>query len=284
MNLPCLHNRCPLVIFRLCKFRLFEAAILQSKIRWGEQNVCIVDVALAKLFFPDGNVIGQQIEDHGIYNGRKAWTIVGVVAKSEGTDVDAKDHGAFQVYFPYDQRMIGQQYLLLRTRGDPLNLVPALRRVVAEVDSDVPLTDICTYPQLIDKNYQFRQLTIYLVSIYSVAALGLSIAGVYSVLAYYVAQRRRDIGIRMMLGASRMSILKLILLHGIRLAGIGVGMGMAFGVIIFYILRSVLYNTAPLDPVAISLSMLVVGLAVSTACAVPALRAIRIDPMDVLRE
>jgi putative ABC transport system permease protein len=250
----------------------------------GKANVCIVDSVLADRFFPNGNVIGQQIEDRGLYNGRKAWTIIGVVAKSEGTAVSDAGYGAYQVYFPYNQRRIGQQYLLLRARGDPMSLVRVLRRAVAEVDPDVPLTDICTYPQLIDKNYQFRKLTIYLVSIYSVAALGLSIAGVYSVLAYYVEQRRRDIGIRIMLGASRKSILELIFFRELRLAGIGAGVGLVSAVIGFYFLRSVLYNTAPLDPVVILLSLLVVGLATSAACVVPALRAIRIDPMEVLRE
>jgi putative ABC transport system permease protein len=270
--------------FRTLKIPLLEGREFTRQDRLGRQNICIVDASFAEHFFPKGNVIGQQISDYSFYNGRQTWSIIGVVANSQGAAVGSSAYGAFQVYFPYGQRIIGQQYLVLRTYGNPLTLVPELHRVIADIDPNVPLAEVCTLDQVIEGNYAFRRLAIYLVSIYSVAALFLSMAGIYSLQAYYVTQRRRDIGLRILLGAGRDSVLRLVFFHGLRLAAIGAAIGTIGAMVGFHMLRSYLYNTASIDWISILLSVIVVGAAASLACVTPALRAIRIDPVNVLKE
>jgi predicted permease len=270
--------------FHTVQIPLLQGRAFTKEDREGSQKVCIVDKAFADRFFPEKSALGQQIIDSSFFSGRQISTIVGVVANSQGEKVDTTAHPAFQIYFPYDQRNSYQQYLLLRTRGNPTSLVPELQRAISEIDPEIPLTEVAPYTQVIEENYTSRKLAIDLVSIYSIAALLLSMAGIYSLQAYYVVQRRRDVGIRIMLGSNRGLILKYIFSYGMRLAGIGVLIGVVSAVLVFFILRSFLYHIAPLDPIAILVSVVVVEITAAMACLIPSLRALQIDPMKVLRE
>jgi predicted permease len=248
------------------------------------QKVCIVDRAFADHFFPNNTAIGQQIEEGSLFSGTNTWTIIGIVAKSAGDAIGTPAYGAFQVYFPYTQRNIGQQYVVLRTYGNPIDIIPLLNRSVESIDPDVPLAEVATFDQLISNHYRFRKLSIYLVSIFGVASLALSVSGIYTLQTLYVEQQQKNIAIRIALGASTGSILGLVFFRGGRLALIGITFGTAIVIIVFSILHSILIDTAPINLAVILISLVAMALPIGVACVIPALRAIRIDPIRALKD
>jgi ABC-type antimicrobial peptide transport system permease subunit len=171
----------------------------------------------------------------------------------------------------------------LRTAADPQAILPAIREAVAQVNTNLPLFDVKTESQQIDRLLFQERLVARLSGFFGLLALVLACVGLYGLLSYEVSRRTREIGIRMALGARPESVLKLILRQGVVLAIIGaaVGIGVALGVTRY--LASMLYNVHANDPVtmiAVAILLMLVALA---ACYVPACRAMRVDPMVALR-
>jgi putative ABC transport system permease protein len=270
-------------------FKTLEIPLLQGRDfdeRDGErqQNVAIVDEAFASHFFPHENAVGKQFDDHPLFDVQKTWTIIGVVQTSLHNHPDNDRVAPYQVYFPYDQRAIGVEYLVLRIASDPDRLIPEIRNAVASVDPDVVVTDLKTFDDLVADKYMVRKLGTLIVSLFSCAALFLSAVGLYAVLAYSVSQRTRDIGIRIALGAQPSNILRLIIRQGLWLTCIGLGIGLVVALILGRFFESVLYRVSAADPVSLGISLLVFGIAAFLACLLPALRATRIDPIKALRQ
>jgi putative ABC transport system permease protein len=191
---------------------------------------------------------------------------------------------AFHAYFPSSQYNFDFEILILRSTGDPAALVPAIRKVVASIDPDVPVAKADTLDDLIDKKFVTRRLGVLLVSLFSGAALLLSAIGLYGVLAYSVSQRKREFGVRIALGAQSSNILKLVTRQGLKLVCIGLVVGILAALIFTRFIDSILYGVSGSDPVALGLAVLVLGLAALLACLLPALRATRISPITALRE
>jgi ABC-type antimicrobial peptide transport system permease subunit len=249
------------------------------------QHVVIVDTALAQRFFPRDNPIGKQIEYLGAdSDDQKVWTIVGVVEPSRH---NAPDHALapYQAYFPYSQRDdIYRAFLLLRTEQAAATLAPAIQKIVASIDPEVPADRIMKLDGLIARGSATKRLSALLVSIISGAALLLSAVGLYGVLAYSVSQRRRELGVRIALGARSLNILKLVVTRGLKLAALGLAIGLISALLLARFIESVLYGISGNDPIALCLATLVLGFAAALACLLPALRAIRINPITALRE
>jgi len=252
--------------------------------RADTQHVVIIDRVLAQHFFPGEDPIGKQIEYLSDSDDQKTWTIVGIV---EHVQHNAPDHrlAPYQAYFPYGQRdNLYRAFLLLRTDQQPATLAPAIKNIVASIDPDVPADRICKLDDLIAGKSAVRRLSAFLVTIISGAALCLSAVGLYGVIAYSVAQRRRELGVRIALGAQSSNILKLVLLRGLRLVGLGLVIGLAVALLLVRFIESALYGIPSNDPIALCLAVLILGVAAFSACLLPALRAIRINPITALRE
>jgi putative ABC transport system permease protein len=271
--------------FKTMEIPLIEGRDFNAGDRLETQHVVIVDTALAQRFFPGKNPIGKQIEY--LWAGssdQKVWTIVGVVQNSRH---NGPDHvvAPYQAYFPCSQRdNLYRGFLLLRTKNDPAALGAAVRRIVQEVDPDVPVTQIMTFDQLMADRSWTRELGISLVGIFSGVALLLSAVGLYGVLAYSVGQRTREIGVRLALGAQSVNILGLVISQGLRLVAIGLIIGLISTLILDRFIESILYGVSGNDPLTLGLAILILGSAGTLACLIPALAAIRINPISALRE
>jgi putative ABC transport system permease protein len=270
--------------FKTVEIPLLHGRDFDDRDKEGHQNVVIVDNAFAQRFFPNESAIGKQIDDHPMFDVPRTWTIVGVVQTSLHNHPDNDRAAPFQFYFPYDQRAIGLEYLVLRTPGDPSALISEVRRAVASVDSDVVITEFETFDELVADKYMVRRLGTLVLSLFSCAALGLSAVGLYGLLAYSVSQRTRDIGIRIALGAQSLNILKLVIQQGVRLIFMGLLAGVAVALIGGRFIEGILYGVSAADPISLGTSLLVLGFAALLACLIPTLRATRINPIKALRE
>jgi putative ABC transport system permease protein len=159
-----------------------------------------------------------------------------------------------------------------------------LRKAVAEIDPDLPLTDIGLFDDLIAKVFATKRLAVTVVSIFSGAALLLAAVDLYAVLSYAVSQRTREIGVRMALGAQTSDILGLVTRQGLKIVSIGLLIGFLTSFALIHFIKSILFEVSPSDPIALGSSVLALGLAALLACLLPAFRATRISPITALKE
>jgi predicted permease len=270
--------------FKTLEIPFLEGRDIDERDRSGQPYVAIVDEAFAKHFFPGESALGKQIEDHLPYDIAKIWTIVGVVKSSLLNHPDNVGTPPFSIYFPYGQRVIGIEWLILQTEQDTERLIPEIKSAVVAVDPDVVVTNFKTFDDLVDGKYVMRRLGTFVVGLFSGAALFLSVIGLYGVLAYAVSQRTREIGIRMALGARSINILRLVLRQGALVTGTGLAIGFVAVLLLGKFVQSALYNVSPTDSISLGTSALVLTLATLLACLLPALRATRIDPVRALRQ
>jgi putative ABC transport system permease protein len=249
-------------------------------------RVAVVDDEFVKRYYHAGeDPIGKRI-----YFGMatpdtstRYITIVGVVghAKHEGLDADPR----IQLYLPVPQAgRSNRMDVVVRTAGDPRQYVSAVRAAIRDVDRDLPMARITTVDELVSTSMGQRRLSTVLLGIFAGLALLLASLGIYGVMAYAVAQRTRELGVRVALGATRENVLGLVLRQGIVLAGLGAVIGLAGAFGLTRLIASQLYAVKATDPVTfagVTVLLLVVAIG---ATLVPALRATRIDPLIALRE
>jgi putative ABC transport system permease protein len=248
----------------------------------GHEKVVVIDEALAESYFPKQNPLGHQITV-GDTGDRNTCTIVGVVPHLR-YNRPSYPQRSFQAYFPYTQYNYRDQVLVLRTSGNPESLTAAVRKVVASIDPDLPVTRIEPLTEVIDRIYAPERIDTYVVCLFSGAALFLSAVGLYGVLAYAVSQRTREIGIRIAVGARSASILELVIRQGLTLAGIGLVIGVVAALALSRVMTSLLYGVSPTDPFSLLIAIVVLSVTALLACLLPALRATRVNPITALRE
>jgi putative ABC transport system permease protein len=263
---------------QLVRGRAFEAEDVTDK-----TPVVAIDEQLANRCFPTQDPIGQQITEDPHKGDSTKYTIVGMVRTVRHNDL-ANAPKLAELYFPVSQRPELQMTILIRTRGEPLGLVSAVREAVQSVDPNLPVFNIRTMESQISNELITQRLSVVLVSLFSVLALILATVGLYGVLAYSIAQRTREIGIRIALGASSGSILRLVVTQGLTIVGVGLILGIVGSMILNRLIESLLYGVSGTDPIAIITAVVVLGLAAFLACLVPALHALRIHPITALRE
>jgi putative ABC transport system permease protein len=240
-------------------------------------RVVIINEALARRFWPNENAIGKHI----IVGRQTPAEVVGIAAdvKNNGLAVDS----APQLYLPFPQLPWGNMNLLVRTAIDPHQLISTLRQQVYSVDPDQPITQVQTMDELLVTFRAQPRFTVFLLSSLSSMALVLAIVGIYGVIAYTVAQRRHELGIRMALGAERNDVLRLIVLRGLFLTVIGVVIGLIAALASTQVMASLLYHVKVRDLPTFTLAsvlFLLVGIAASY---LPARRALSVDPKEALR-
>jgi putative ABC transport system permease protein len=240
-------------------------------------RVVIVNQALARRFWPNENAIGKHI----IVGRQAAAEVVGMASdvKNNGLAVDAQP----QLYLPFPQLPWGNMNLLVRTAIDPHQLVATLRQQVYAVDPDQPITQVQTMEELLATFRAQPRFTVFLLSSLSSMALILAVVGIYGVIAYTVAQRRHELGIRMALGAERNHVLRLIVARGLFLTTAGIVIGLIAALASTRVMSSLLYQVRARDLPTFALAsvlFLLVGIAASY---IPARRAMSVDPREALR-
>ncbi|MFZ0922719.1 MAG: ABC transporter permease, partial [Candidatus Acidiferrales bacterium] len=235
-----------------------------------EKHVVIVNDTFVRRYFPETNPIGQKItidmKDTNVPS-----EIVGVVGDVHGADLSAAPWPT--IYWPYPELAYSQMTVVVRTETDPLALVSAARQTVGSMDKDEPISNIATMDQLISDSVARSRFTAVLLAVFAALAMILACIGIYGVMAYATAQRRNEIGIRMALGAQRGDILRLVLGRGVRLALLGVAIGVAGGLALTRFLQNLLFNISASDPLTFAGVAILLTLVALAACYIPARRA-----------
>ncbi|MGB9462564.1 MAG: ABC transporter permease [Candidatus Acidiferrum sp.] len=259
---------------------LESGRLLEDRDIESSQPVVVVNEFLAKRHWPGQDAVGKRLKLTG---SKEPWrTVVGVVKdiRERGLLLEMKP----AVYVPVNQVNDPEPYYLVaRTAQDPTSVVNALRGAVWAVDSERPVALIRTMDQLMEENISDRERPMTLLGIFAGLALILACIGVYGVLAYSVAQRTREIGVRMALGARPMDVTRMILGRGLKLSAVGLVAGVALAGALGILLRTLLFGVTPAAPLVYAgtaASLIIVALA---ACVIPAQRAARVDPVVALR-
>ncbi len=255
--------------------------------RIGAPGVVVINRALARQVWPDGDAVGQRILFGGGATDSIWRTVVGVVGdvRHRGLDVEARP----EVFLPHAQFPAGTGTALrtlrivVRSEPDPAQLTAAVRAAVAGVDPDIPLTEVQTMEAALGAWGAERRLTMLLVTGFALVALALGAVGVYGVMAHLVAQRTREIGIRIALGAVPREILRLVLAQGATMAALGILAGGAGAVLATRLLAGLLFQVRPNDPPTFAGTAFLLAATAVLASALPAYRAAGTDPTEALR-
>src|SRR5881296_1730817 len=251
---------------------------------WGAGlNSIIIDEEFAKRHWPNQNPLGQRIRiPWGEREKQPVMTIVGVVGRIKENRLN-EEGGMVQAYFPIFQQPVRGIAVVVKTTSEPAAMLAAMRQRVSQLDPALPIFGIHTMSEIRNRNLAPARLNLGLLGGFAALALILAIIGLYGLLAFTVAQRQREIGIRMALGAQRFDVLNLVVGQGMRLLLAGVVIGLLGSFALTRVLASVLFKVEPADPLtfgAVTFSLCVVAL---LACYIQARRATKVDPMLALR-
>ena len=247
--------------------------------------VAIVNETMAREYWPNGDAVGRRFT-LGDPNDDDPWfTVVGVVADVRQMGIDIPVKG--EMYLPYGQVTPWDFYaprdLVIRTNGDPSSLVGAVREAIRSVDPDQPISNVATMEEVLGQEATQRRLGMILLTAFAVLALLLASLGIYGVLAYFVAQHRNEIGVRLALGATPANILLLVLRKGMALTLLGVAIGLAASFVLTRLMTSLLFGVKAADPLTFAIVPVLLAAVALLACWIPARRAAKVDPMVALR-
>jgi predicted permease len=269
--------------FSAIQIPLVKGRFFSEDERLDRDKYVIVSRQFAREFFPNEDPLGKHL--HAIRRGGRGddYEIVGIVGD---TLHSLKEETQSTMYFPILSGILGSSTdaaLVLRTSGNPESFALPAQKEISQLDSALPVSRVLTMEQIIGRSTADSSFSATLVLAFAALSLILAAVGLYGVLAYLVAQRTTEIGIRIALGARREQVMQLVLLDGLRPALIGLAVGVACSFASERLIRSVLFGTSPLD-LSVFVSVIATLLLVaSAACAIPAWRASRLDPMQALR-
>lgn len=261
---------------------LIKGRFLTERDREDAPRVVVVDQEMVRRYWPDADPIGRRIAFGGQSNPTPQWIeVVGVVGHTKHEGLDGEDR--VQLYFPHRQVGLNSMWLAIRTAGDPMDLAASVREAVYSVDKDQPLSRVTAMSALIEQSLGQRLLSMLLLNLFAATALLLASLGLYGIMSYAVTERSQEIGLRMALGAERTSVLGLVMRQGLWLVGVGLAAGLAGALALTRLLKTQLFAVEATDPVTFgAVVVLLLGVA-ALATLVPALRATRVDPGEVLR-
>ena len=241
----------------------------------------IINETLARRFFPNEDPIGRRMR-YGDPTSQAPWmTIVGVVADTRRTGFDAAVRP--ETYLPHAQAPSRVLQLVVRTSRDPMALVPELRAILRSLDPGVPLQRPRPLIDLVDDMTAQRRLNTLLLTIFAAVAVLITAVGIYGVVAYSVERRTRELGVRAALGAAAGDTVRLVLVEGLALVGLGLVLGLAASTALGRAMSSLLYGVSTTDPTAFAVSAAAAIVTAILACVVPAVRAASVDPAAALR-
>jgi predicted permease len=268
--------------FSVMQIPLISGRVFTSHERLTNDHYIVVSKKFADQFFPGDTSVGRRINVRW-YGKPEDFEILGVVGD---TVYDVTQPIKATMYFPIlsgSPEQTGDATIVVRSVGDPLALSVPIQQQVAAFDPALPVYDVLTIDQMLGKNTASQSFSATLVLAFAGLSLLLAGVGLYGVLSYLVTQRVTEIGIRIALGAQRSEVLRIVLLDGLRPVFIGLLAGLAGGVAAGALIRSILYGTSAFDPLVLVAIVACLLLTAILACAVPAFRASRIEPMQALR-
>jgi predicted permease len=273
--------------FETMRIPLVEGRYFDQRDTEEAGNVIIIDEWLARRYFPDESPLGRRMLWGTVPGAEDAtdeenlWTIIGVVGQIKQNDLSTTEHvGAY--YFTYAQRTPGFMTVVARTAVEPTGLTSSIRQTVSRIDPDLPFFYPQTMEERVEESLVSRRTPMLLLMIFAGVALFLAAIGIYGVLAYTVAQRTRELGIRMALGGAPQQVFGLVLTQGSKVVALGLVIGLALSLLMGRLIRALLFGVQPTEPVVL-LGVAVILAAVGVgASLLPARRATRIDPMVAL--
>jgi predicted permease len=265
--------------FKTMQIPLLQGRAFTAADQEGSLPVVVVNEDLARRYWPHGNAIGNHLRLSGDTVRRQ---IIGVVKTSNYTTLGEAPQPS--LYLPLRQNPGGSVNLYVRSAGDPSLVIAEVQRGIKEVDPGVQVTDVRTGAKLVNQVLWNARIVLGMLGIFGLLALALASVGLYGVLACSVSSRRREIGVRMALGASRFDVLRLVLRQGMMLVAIGVGLGLGISLLVGRAFSRMLFGLSSADPLSLLGASAVLLLVAALACYLPALAASRMDPMQALRE
>ena len=248
----------------------------------GGPLVTIINESLARAYFPNEDPIGKRLNlDSWVLLGESTREIIAVAGdvKHRGLNAEARP----LIYIPVWQRPTWVSHIVVKTDGDPLTFVNAIREAVHGFDQDQPVFDVQTLEQRISNSLAQDRFSALLLGIFSAFAMTLAAVGLYGVLSYAVVRRTREVGIRMALGAEVGDVLKLVVSQGMTLVLTGMVIGLAGAIALTQLVDHLLFEITTADPVALAAATVLLTLVAILACWLPARRATHVDPMVTLR-
>jgi putative ABC transport system permease protein len=243
-------------------------------------QVAVVDQAFVDRHFPDENPIGHRID---IGNGGTGFTeIVGVVGSVHHESLDTSPRPT--MYVPSRQDIFSSMWIMARTGGDPARLTGSVRQVMHEIDPALPAFRMGPLTDAVTESVGERRFSMLLLTAFAGIAVFLAAVGLYGVVAYTVTQRTQEIGLRMAIGARPGDVLRMVLAEGLKIATIGVVLGIGAAVGFARVIKAMLFNVTPFDAGSYSATVLLLLAIAALACYVPARRAMRVDPLVALRQ
>jgi putative ABC transport system permease protein len=247
--------------------------------REGRPAVAVVSQAAARAWWPARDPIGQHFR---ILSPGPEYTVVGVVGDVHSASLDSPVQPT--VYVPYRQDAFPSMVFVMKTAATAALLGNAVRAAIWRVDKDQPVGAILTMDEQFSRSLQRRRFSVTLFSAFGAVAVLLAAVGLYGVLAFIVSQRRREIGVRMALGATGRDVITDVLGQGLRLAGFGMAAGLALSLAVTRVLSALLFRTSPTDVATFAAAAMLLAVIAVAASLIPALRASRVDPLVALRE
>jgi putative ABC transport system permease protein len=244
-------------------------------------GVVIISEAMARRYWPNEDPIGKRLRESG--SGNPWFSIVGVAGEVKYRGLPQNPNADPDVYFPLMQRPTGNLNLAIRASVDPNSLVAAARGVLQKLDPDLPAYSVTTMAEQVASQTRQSRFSAWLLGIFGGLALALAAVGIYSVMAYAVEHRSREIGIRMAMGARAADVLKMVISQGMRLALLGVALGLGAALALTQLMKRLLFGVAAADPLTYGVIALLLTLVALLACWVPARRATKVDPIIALK-
>ena len=263
--------------FAAIQIPLVHGRIFTSGERLQRAHVTLISQSAAQLCFPGEDPIGRHIHDSAT---GEAYEVVGVVGDARWS-ISQPVHPT--IYKPIYGNGYSAATIVIRSARNVETLALPVQKLIGEMDSDLPVSNVMTLRETIGKSTIDSQFDSILVLAFAMIALLLAAVGLYGVLAYLVTQRTAEIGIRIAVGAQRQQVLRLMLLDGLRPALLGLILGLGAGAAVVRLIRSMLYQTEPLDPAVFFSVTVTLLLAAALACLVPAVRASNLDPVQALK-
>jgi predicted permease len=261
---------------RVLRIPLKQGRLFEAGDREGALLVLLINEAVARAFFPNEDPVGRTVKVNDADR-----TIVGIVGDIHQTSFESDPLP--EIYIPLAQGSLGAGELLIRTTGEPYDVLPAVKSAALLVLPDVPLRNIRTMDEVVERRAAQRRLSMLLLALFGLLGLVISAVGIFGMLAYTVSQRTREIGVRMAIGASRARVVQMVLGHIGALVALGLAIGGAAAWSLKAAAGAFLFGIEAGDLRAFAAALVALALAAVAACAVPARRAATVDPVEALR-